>query len=213
MQNIQKYSVQYSWFHRVFDLVFSSLVLISLLPLLVVVTLTIKIKSRNGPVLFSHNRVGSHGESFKVLKFRTMVPNAKEVLDELLASDENARKEFEKDFKLKDDPRVIPGVGEFLRKTSMDEIPQFFNVLKGEMSVVGPRPVTKDEIERYGVYVDRLLSVKPGVTGLWQVSGRNDVSYDERVALDMEYIDKKSLWLDIKIIFKTVRVVLMGTGY
>lgn len=212
MQAIKKISQNNTLFNRVFDIAFSSSVLVVFSPALIVIGGLIKIKSP-GPVFFSHNRVGENGDTITVHKFRTMVPNAGEVLEQLLASDENARIEFERDFKLKDDPRVIPIVGEFLRKTSMDEIPQFFNVLMGDMSVVGPRPVTEAEIERYGQNADKVLSVKPGVTGLWQVSGRNDVSYDERVTLDMEYIEKKSLWLDIKIIFKTAQVVLLRTGY
>lgn len=181
--------------------------------LAVVVFFFVKVKEPKGKLFFAQERIGYKGKKFKVFKFRTMVENADEVLNELLSKDEKARTEFETHFKLKKDPRVIAGVGAFLRKTSLDEMPQFFNVLKGEMSVVGPRPVTEQELEKYGEYTQKFLSVKPGVTGLWQVSGRNDISYDERVALDMQYIEESGFFKDVKIILATVKVVLVGTGY
>jgi exopolysaccharide biosynthesis polyprenyl glycosylphosphotransferase len=197
---------------RLFDIAFSSAALLCLSPVFLIVSLLIKVKSPNGPIFFGHQRIGKDGKFFRVYKFRTMVPDAEKRLKELLDKDEEARKEFEQDFKLKNDPRIISGVGHFLRKSSLDELPQFFNSLIGNMSVVGPRPIVEDEIEKYGKYAKKLLSVKPGVTGLWQVSGRNDIDYSERVSLDMEYIDNNTLVLDLKIIIKTVQVMIFRQG-
>jgi len=197
---------------RIFDIIFSTSALVLLSPVFLVIAIMIKIKSPEGPVFFGHQRIGKNGKFFRVYKFRTMVPDAEERLKKLLDSNPKLKKEFEKDFKLKDDPRIIPGIGNFMRKSSLDELPQFFNSLIGNMSVVGPRPIVEKELEKYGKYAKKLLSVKPGVTGLWQVSGRNDIDYNERIELDMEYIDKQSLWLDIKIITQTVLVMIFKKG-
>ncbi|HDU4731129.1 TPA: sugar transferase [Klebsiella pneumoniae] len=156
-------------------------------------------------------RIGKGGKSFKCLKFRSMVINSKEVLDELLASDAEAKREWDATFKLKNDPRVTK-IGGFLRRTSLDELPQLFNVLKGEMSLVGPRPIITAELERYNEEVDYYLLSKPGMTGLWQVSGRSDVDYETRVYLDAWYVKNWSMWNDIAILFKTVGVVLKKDG-
>ncbi|WP_286792585.1 sugar transferase [Marinobacter sp. Hex_13] len=194
---------------RGFDIVGSSVLLIILAPAMFLIYILIR---KDGPqVIFSHQRVGERGQLFGCLKFRTMVVNAQEVLAELLENDEAARKEWEKDFKLKFDPRITK-IGAFLRKTSLDELPQLFNVLKGEMSLVGPRPVINEEMKRYGSNAGYYLSVRPGMTGLWQVSGRNDVSYSERVNLDIEYVTKWSFWGDVKILAMTVGVVLNKEG-
>jgi lipopolysaccharide/colanic/teichoic acid biosynthesis glycosyltransferase len=163
--------------------------------------------SSPGPIFFSHQRVGRNRRSFGCMKFRTMVPNADKKLRDLLAESPQMRQEFEETFKLKNDPRIT-WVGNFLRVSSLDELPQFVNVLKGEMSVVGPRPLVKDELPRYGEEIDYVLSVKPGVTGLWQVSGRNDISYEDRVKLDVSYVEKRNLALDIMLVFKTVGVMV-----
>jgi undecaprenyl-phosphate galactose phosphotransferase len=166
-----------------------------------------------GSVLFRHNRVGHNLEPFKLHKFRTMVPNAEAILKEML-KDEEKRLEFETAFKFKDDPRITK-VGKFLRKTSLDEMPQIFNVLMGEMSLIGPRPIVKKEVELYyGEKTARqIFYVKPGMTGLWQVSGRNDVDdYQTRIDLDLYYIHNWSLWLDIVILFRTVKVLINGYG-
>lgn len=210
-QNIHHNEVDNS-FKRIFDVLFSIFALILLSPVFLIVAVLIKIKSPNGPIFFGHQRIGKDGKFFRVYKFRTMVPDAEARLKKLLEEDEEARKEFEKDFKLKDDPRIIPSIGNFMRKASIDELPQFFNVFLGNMSVVGPRPIVEDEVKKYGKYAIKLYSVKPGVTGLWQVSGRNDIRYDDRVSLDMEYIDNKSLIKDIKIIFQTVMVMVLKKG-
>lgn len=170
-----------------------------------------QVKKDGGPAIYGHERIGRNGKRFKCLKFRSMILNSQEVLNELLAKDENARKEWEKDFKLKDDPRITK-IGHFIRKSSLDELPQLFNVLKGEMSLVGPRPIVHDELIRYSEDVDYYLMAKPGMTGLWQVSGRNDIDYETRVYFDAWYVKNWSLWNDIAILFKTVNVVLKRDG-
>jgi UDP-galactose-lipid carrier transferase len=196
-------------YKRTFDLVVSGLLLLLLAPLLGY--LAYKVRQDGGPALFGHSRIGRNGKTFKCLKFRSMVVDAKERLAHLLATDPQARAEWDKDFKLRNDPR-ISAVGHFLRKTSLDELPQLWNVFKGEMSLVGPRPVIRDELERYGNDVSYYLQVRPGVTGLWQVSGRNDVDYATRVYLDAWYVKNWTLWNDIAILFKTVGVVTKTSG-
>ncbi len=194
---------------RVFDLVAAMLLLAALTPLMC--WLTWRIRQDGGPALFAHPRIGRNGRTFPCYKFRSMVVDAPQRLEKLLASDPALRAEWEQDHKLKDDPR-ISGVGYFLRRTSLDELPQLFNVLRGEMSLVGPRPIVSAELEKYGEDVEYFLMVRPGITGLWQVSGRNDVDYDTRVYLDTWYVKNWSLWYDIAILFKTVRVVLRRDG-
>lgn len=169
------------------------------------------LQGQPGPVIFKHIRIGKDGKPFPCYKFRSMCVDAKERLAELLANDQEARAEWEKDFKLKNDPRITKS-GAFLRKTSLDELPQIFNVLKGEMSLVGPRPIIHEELERYGEYVDDYLMVKPGITGMWQVSGRSDIEYDERVLLDSWYVRNWSVWLDVVMLFKTFKVVACKKG-
>ena len=163
------------------------------------------------PVLFAHWRVGERGRLFRCFKFRSMVKNADQVLGELLLRDPAARAEWERDHKLRDDPRIL-GIGRLLRLTSLDELPQLFNVLRGEMHLVGPRPVVVQEIPRYGEAKRHYLSVKPGMTGLWQVSGRNNLSYAQRVALDMRYVELRNPWLDLKILLRTVVVLFTRDG-
>jgi Undecaprenyl-phosphate galactose phosphotransferase WbaP len=194
---------------RLFDLLGSIVLLMLLSPLLMYVTY--KVSRDRGSVFFWHERVGRDGRKFKCYKFRSMVVNAEEVLQEFLTRDPQVRAEWEKDFKLKNDPRINP-IGRFLRRTSLDELPQLWNVLKGEMSLVGPRPVVQAELERYGEDVVYYLMAKPGMTGLWQVSGRNDVDYDTRVYFDSWYVKNWSLWTDIALLFKTISVVMQGRG-
>jgi exopolysaccharide production protein ExoY len=162
------------------------------------------------PIFFGHYRVGRDGQMFKCWKFRSMVLNSAEMLAELLKNDPAARAEWDRDQKLTNDPRITP-VGAFLRKTSLDELPQLFNVLKGEMRLVGPRPITLAELDRYGEARWHYLNAMPGMTGLWQVSGRSDTTYEERVELDRDYVEQRSLWSDAVILVKTIAVVL-GKG-
>lgn len=194
---------------RAFDIIGSLAIIFLLSPVLV--TLTYMVSKHGGKAIYGHERIGRNGTKFKCLKFRSMVTNSQEVLQELLSTDEQARAEWDKDFKLKDDPRITR-IGKFIRRTSLDELPQLFNVLKGEMSLVGPRPIIEKELERYAGNVDYYLMAKPGMTGLWQVSGRNDVDYDTRVYFDAWYVKNWSLWNDIAILFKTINVVLKKDG-
>lgn len=192
-----------------FDLLVAGLLGILLMPVFALFTLII---SRDGgPVLYRHTRVGRGGQPFACLKFRTMVPNAQQVLDAHLAQSPSAAAEWEATRKLVDDPRVTP-VGRFLRSTSLDELPQLFNVLSGQMSLVGPRPVTQDELEYYGRDVFFYLEAMPGITGLWQVSGRSTLSYDQRVLYDTWYVKNWTLWLDVAILARTIPVVIRGDG-
>jgi exopolysaccharide production protein ExoY len=163
------------------------------------------------PLTFAHYRVGLGGQLFRCFKFRSMVRNSAEVLAELLRTDPQAREEWDRDQKLRNDPRVT-GIGHFLRKTSLDELPQLFNILRGEMHFVGPRPVTVGELRRYGSRKRHYLSVKPGLTGLWQVSGRNNTTYEQRVEFDSEYVERRSPWFDSWILMRTVKVVITRDG-
>jgi undecaprenyl-phosphate galactose phosphotransferase len=194
---------------RAFDIIGSIGIIFLLSPVLAV--LAFLVAKDGGNAIYGHERIGRDGNKFKCLKFRSMVINSQEVLQSLLKNDAEARKEWDKDFKLKNDPRITR-VGKFIRKTSLDELPQLFNVLRGEMSLVGPRPVIEKELERYAGDVDYYLMAKPGMTGLWQVSGRNDVDYDTRVYFDAWYVKNWSLWNDIAILFKTINVVLKRDG-
>ena len=164
-----------------------------------------------GSVFFAHRRVGRNGREFSCYKFQTMVSNADEVLVRHLSENEAARKEWESSFKLTNDPRVTR-LGAFLRKTSLDELPQVFNVLKGEMSLVGPRPIVRAEVEKYGENIREYYMVRPGITGMWQTSGRSDTTYEERVAMDTWYVRNWSVWIDMKDLGKTFGAVLGKKG-
>ena len=207
-----KHDTRKQFIKRIFDILFSLFAIILLTPVYIIVALLIKIKSPGAPVIFAHKRIGKGGKFFRVYKFRTMVANAEQILEDWLENHPKIKEEYEKDFKLKDDPRIIPGIGEKMRKYSIDELPQFFNSLFGDMSIVGPRPIVEKEVAKYGKYAIKLYSVKPGITGLWQVSGRNDIDYTERIALDMEYIDNQTFMEDIKIIIQTVMVMVFKKG-
>ena len=164
-----------------------------------------------GPIIFKHRRVGKDGKEFNCYKFRSMCVDADVKLKELLEKDPEARAEWDKDFKLKNDPRITKS-GAFLRKTSLDELPQIFNVLKGEMSLVGPRPIIQDEVPRYGKYIKDYYMVRPGITGMWQTSGRSDIDYDERVQMDSWYVRNWNIWFDIVLLWRTFSVVLNKKG-
>ena len=195
---------------RCIDLFFCLLILPVLLPLGLILGLLIRLDSP-GPVLYRQQRIGQGGRALQIYKFRTMAANADAVLEDWLARDPALREEWKRDHKLKHDPRVTR-MGAFLRKTSLDELPQLINVVLGGMSMVGPRPIVSGEIEKYGEVYDEYCRVKPGITGLWQISGRNDTSYEERVAYDHYYINNWSVWMDLWILGRTVPVVLSGYG-
>jgi lipopolysaccharide/colanic/teichoic acid biosynthesis glycosyltransferase len=188
------------------DLCFALALLTLGSPLLIAIAIAVKCTSQ-GPVFFVQQRIGRGYRRFGCIKFRTMELDADRRLQSLLASCPQLRAEFEKDHKLRNDPRITP-IGQFLRTTSLDELPQLFNILRGQMSVVGPRPIVEEEIPRYGAAMDQVLSVRPGLTGLWQVSGRNNVRYQRRVLLDLSYVNRRSLGLDLFILLRTVVVVL-----
>jgi lipopolysaccharide/colanic/teichoic acid biosynthesis glycosyltransferase len=188
------------------DIVFSLLVLGLGSPLLLALALLVKLTSR-GPVFYVQQRVGRDYQPFGCIKFRTMRRDADRVLSSILADSPDLQEEFRNDFKLKNDPRITR-LGKFLRRSSLDELPQFFNVLLGEMSVVGPRPIVRKEISRYGKHMESVLAVRPGLTGLWQVSGRNNLSYKQRVALDLRYAQRRSFRMDLAIVVRTIGVML-----
>lgn len=200
----------YRFLKRVFDIVLTLAGMIVFLPIGLIIAAFIYI-SDPGPFLFAHRRVGQHGKEFPCYKFRSMVVNAEEALQEYLKDNPEAQEEWNRDFKLKNDPRITK-IGHFLRKTSLDELPQLLNVLKGEMSLVGPRPIVQAEVEKYGEYIQDFYLVPPGITGVWQVSGRSDTTYDERVQMDSWYVHNWSVWIDIVYLVKTVTAVLQRKG-
>lgn len=195
---------------RAADLFIAIVAIIALAPLLLTTALMVWLQD-GGPAFFGHVRRGEGGKAFKCWKFRSMVTNSQERLAEYLAANPAAAVEWARDHKLKDDPRITP-LGRFLRKSSVDELPQLFNVLTGEMSIVGPRPIVDAECEKYRRYIHEYYSVRPGITGLWQVCGRNDVSYRRRVAIDVTYVRERSLLLDLKILVMTVPAILTSKG-
>ena len=197
----------YRGIKRILNLLCSFVGVIVLSPFFLIISLLIKVTSK-GPVFFVHERVGLNGKKFKLIKFRTMVNNA----EEMIASfSPEQKKEWEENYKLKDDPRITK-IGKFLRRTSLDELPQLINILKGDMSIVGPRPVVDEELNWYGDKKDKRLSVKPGLTGWWAVNGRSNVPYPERCDLELYYVDHISFALDVKIILKTLGAIIKKDG-
>lgn len=195
---------------KVFDTIVAIIALIVLSPLILVAVLMIRLQD-GGPVLFAQDRIGKDGRMFRCFKLRTMVPDAQAQLDILIAESPKARREWEYNQKLTDDPRITP-LGSFFRKTSIDELPQLWNIIMGDMSLVGPRPIIESEVVRYGDKFQDYCSVLPGLTGLWQVRGRSDTTYDERVELDATYARTRSFWGDVLILLQTVPVVLFVRG-
>lgn len=200
----------YSFLKRTVDITASATALLLLSPVFLVTSLAIKNDSK-GPAMFTQKRIGKDGKLFEIYKFRTMVPDADKKLFELLEKDEEAAKEYKLNKKLKNDPRITK-LGAFLRKTSIDELPQLINVLKGDMSLVGPRPYLPREMEDMEGYYDTIVESKPGITGLWQVSGRSNTTFEERMKFDLEYNENKSLKYDMDLLFKTVGSVVKGDG-
>ena len=197
----------YSIFKRILDIILSLTAIILLLPLFLVLAIIIKIDSK-GRIIFKHKRIGQKGKIIYMYKFRTMVENAEDLIQKFTPEQ---KKEYEKNYKLDNDFRITR-VGKILRKTSLDELPQLFNILTGDMSFVGPRPIVKKELEKYGTNQEKLLSTKPGLTGFWQAHGRSNTTYDERICMELYYVSNASLKLDIKIFFKTVISVLKREG-
>ena len=208
-----KHTLLFPWARRVkraLDLLCTVAGGLLISPLLIAITILIKLDSP-GPAFYGHRRLGAGGKHFRCWKFRTMHTNAEQLLDRFLQSHPNLRAEWEQNFKLRDDPRVTR-IGRFLRKTSLDELPQLWNVLRGEMSLVGPRPIVDAEITKYGTVYEMYRRIRPGISGFWQVSGRSDTDYAERVRLDAYYVNNWSVWLDIVILVRTVRSVMLGRG-
>jgi exopolysaccharide production protein ExoY len=199
-----------SVYKRAFDILVSGSLLVFGAPLLILIALGIKLQD-GGPVLYSHKRIGRNNREFGCLKFRSMVTDANVRLAEYLQNNPEAREEWARTQKLSNDPRITT-LGKFLRKSSLDEIPQLWNILRGDMSLVGPRPIVHDEVPRYGDHIRYYLSARPGLTGLWQVSGRSDTSYDYRVNLDVNYVENWHLGKDIMIMVKTIPAVLEARG-
>lgn len=199
--------MMYKTIKRLFDFCAALIGSIITLPFFIIIAIAIKLDSK-GPVFFIHRRVGKNGKPLPILKFRTMVVGAENMIKDFTPEQ---KKEWETNFKLEHDPRVTR-IGHFLRKTSIDELPQLYNILAGQLSVVGPRPVTKEEIEKYGKNKDKILSVTPGLTGWWACNGRSNIDYQERMELELYYVDHASLLLDLKIILKTVKITLSHEG-
>lgn len=198
------------WVKFAFDMVVTAIGTILISPMFLALCICVAIDNK-GKVIFAHQRVGRNGKLFSCYKFQTMIPNAQQVLEEYLKNDPQARLEWETNFKLSNDPRVTK-LGAVLRKTSLDELPQIFNVLKGEMSLVGPRPVVQAELAKYGDNKKEYLMVRPGITGMWQASGRSDTTYEERVAMDTWYVRNWSLWIDLKYLYRTFAAVISKKG-
>ena len=197
----------YKYIKRVLDVFISSILLVVLLPIFMIIAFLIKTESK-GPVFFAHKRIGKNGKEIKILKFRTMVKNAEDLIKEFTPEQ---MEEFKKNFKLKNDPRIT-NIGKFLRKTSLDELPQLINIIRGELSLIGPRPIVDRELEKYENNKEKFLSVTPGLTGYWAANGRSNTTYEQRMIMELYYIDNISLKLDLKILFKTVVSVLQKEG-
>ena len=208
---LQDYSFKkkplFDFIKRFIDILFALVVLIVFSWLFLIIAIIIKLDSK-GPVFFAHKRVGKHGKLIKILKFRTMVPDAEKMIQNFTAEQ---KEEFNRNFKLEKDPRITK-VGNFLRKTSLDEFPQFINLLKGDLTLIGPRPVLEAETQLYGEHRDLLLKVKPGITGIWAANGRSHIDYQQRIDMELYYVCKRTPWLDIKLFFKTIVSVFKQEG-
>ena len=199
--------INYMSVKRVFDLVISTIGLIILSPIFLILAIIVKLDSK-GPVFFAHTRYGKNGKKFKMYKFRTMYENSQDMINDFTPEQ---MKEWKENFKLQDDPRITK-VGKFLRKTSLDELPQIVNIIKGDLSIIGPRPVIEEELEKYGENKEKFLSVTPGLTGYWQANGRSSTTYEQRMEMELYYIDHISPKLDFKIFFKTIESVIKKEG-
>ena len=197
----------YLFSKRILDVIVASLGLVVLAPIFLILAVLVKIDSK-GPVFFAHTRIGKNGKKFKMYKFRTMYENAQEMIKEFTPEQ---MAEWKENYKLKDDPRITK-IGKILRKTSLDELPQIINIIKGDISIIGPRPVIGEELEKYGENKNKFLSERPGLTGYWAANGRSDTTYEERMEMELYYIDNISFKTDFKIFFKTIISVLKREG-
>ena len=197
---------QYKFYKRLFDLIFAVIFIFILSPIFIGITLLVKASSR-GEIIYNQIRIGLNKKKFACKKFRTMHPEADDILKKILSENPDIKKEYLTSFKIKNDPRITP-IGKFLRITSLDELPQLINVLRGEMSIIGPRPIVKAEKKKYGKNLKKVLLIKPGITGLWQVSGRNNLTYKRRVMLDLNYVKNYNLIMDFRILIRTFGVIL-----
>lgn len=211
-EKVEVRKVLYKVLKRLIDILGGLVGCVLLVPITVAVYIARKVlKEDDGPLFYEHLRYGKDGKKFRIYKFRSMCIDADKRLKEYLEQNEEARIEFEENHKLKDDPRITK-LGKFIRKTSIDELPQFINVLKGDMSLIGPRPIVDGEIEKYGENKDKFLSVRPGLTGYWAANGRSDITYEERMKMELYYVDNISFNLDFKIFFKTILSVIKKEG-
>lgn len=197
----------YKYIKRFMDIVLASIGLVVLSPVFLVIAILIKTESK-GKVFFKHKRIGKNGKEIYIYKFRTMVENAEDLIKQFTPEQ---MKEFKENFKLENDPRVTK-IGKILRKTSLDELPQLINIIKGDISIIGPRPVISEELEKYGMNKNRFLSVTPGLTGYWAANGRSNTTYEQRMEMELYYVDNMSFKLDLKVFFKTVLSVLKREG-
>ena len=197
----------YKFVKRFFDIVLASIGMIVLSPIFLIISLAIKLESK-GPIFFKHTRIGKDGKIIKIYKFRSMVNNAEDMIKEFTPEQ---MKEYRENYKLTNDPRITK-VGKFLRKTSLDELPQLINIIKGDLSIIGPRPVVAEELKKYGPNTEKFLSVTPGLTGYWAANGRSCTSYEQRMQMELFYIDNLSLKMDIKVFFKTIEAVIKREG-
>ena len=201
----------YLFIKRIFDIICSIVGIIFLVPLTIIIKIVFICTGDFNSIFYRQKRLGKNGKIIKIFKFRTMVPNAEEILEKWLKENPEKRKEYLKDRKIENDPRITK-VGNFLRMSSIDEIPQFINILIGDMSLIGPRPVVPDEAENYGKNKTKFLSMRPGLTGYWASNGRNNISYKERIKMELYYIDHCGILLDLQIIFDTIFAVIKKEG-
>lgn len=207
LYNMEKKKNGYKYTKRIVDIILSIIGLIILLPIFILIGIIIKIDSK-GTIFFKHKRIGKNGKTIYIYKFRTMSPNAEEMIKNFTPEQ---LEEYKENYKLKKDPRITK-VGTFLRKTSLDELPQILNILKGELSIIGPRPVIEEELEKYGENKEKFLSITPGLTGYWQANGRSTTTYEERIEMELYYVENCSWKMDVKIFFKTIVTVLKKEG-
>ena len=206
-ENILKRQSPYRYIKRFMDVILATIALVVLSPIFLIIAIAIKIESK-GPVFFKHARIGKNGKIIKLYKFRSMVINAEELIKSFTPEQ---MKEYKENYKLTNDPRITK-IGKFLRKTSLDELPQLLNIIKGDLSIIGPRPVVTDELKKYGANTEKFLSVTPGLTGYWAANGRSCTTYEQRMQMELYYIDNLSLKMDVKVFFKTIEAVIKKEG-